>query len=160
MSTNPPPLPGSLPGKPPQNWLQRNLKWVLPLLMLAVTAVFVWLFWRGYHRMEGHMRQDSPYLEAMKRASSSEEMTTVLGTPLQVMLLEVDGAIEGDAILPSTYRFHAKGPKGGARIVAEARRVERRWIYDRFDADVEGWNVRLDLRTDDEKACAGRLHCK
>lgn len=127
--------------------------------MLAVMGIFVWLFWRGFHRMEGHMQRDSPYLEAIKRASSSEEMKTALGTPLQVTLVEVDGAIEGDATLPGTYRFHAKGPKGSARIVAEVRRVERRWVYDRFDADVDGRNVRLDMRTDAEKACAGQLHC-
>ncbi|WP_269789771.1 cytochrome c oxidase assembly factor Coa1 family protein [Stenotrophomonas sp. Iso1] len=159
MSTKPPPLPGSMPGKPPRNWLQRNLKWLLPLLMLGVVGTFAWLFWRGYHQVEGHMQQDSPYLEAIKRASSSDEMKTVLGTPLQVTLVAVEGAIEGDAAQSGTYRFRAKGPKCDARIVAEARRVEKRWVYDRFAADIEGWNVRLDLRTDEEKACAAQLPC-
>lgn len=158
-SLMPPPLPGTAPGKPPENWLQRNLKWLLPLLMLIVMGAFALLFWRGYHRVEGHIQGDAPYLEAIKRASSSHEMQTVLGTPLQVTLVAVEGAIEGDATKAGTYRFHAKGPKGGARIIAVARRVDGKWVYDRFEAHVEGWDARLDLRNSQEKACTEPLPC-
>ena len=114
MSTNPPPLPSGKPGKPPQNWLQRNLKWVLPLLILAVAGIFALLFWRGFHRMEGHLQRDSPFQEAIKRISASEEMKTVLGTPLQVTLVGVDGAIEGDPVQSGSYRFHVEGRRGAA----------------------------------------------
>ena len=40
MSSPPPPLPGArTPGqRPPRNWLQRNLKWALPLFVLLIVG--------------------------------------------------------------------------------------------------------------------------
>lgn len=55
MSMSPPPLPGHAPGKPARNWLQRNLAWVLPLLMLVVVGLAALLIWRSFSKMEGHM---------------------------------------------------------------------------------------------------------
>lgn len=158
MSMSPPPLPGHAPGKPPANWLQRNLKWLLPLLMLAIAAVWALAMWRGLRNMEGHMQRDAPVLQANERATSSAELKAMLGSPLRVTLLAVESKDQADTAAPAVYRFEVSGPEGRRRLVVAGQRVRKRWVYERFQIEQEG-RLQLDLRTDEEKACGSLPRC-
>jgi len=150
MSTSPPPLPGLAPGKPPRNWLQRNLAWVLPLLLIAVITAMVLIAWRGFSNMEGHMQQDSPLVQANYRVTASEELAAVLGRPMRVSLLAIDSVNQADPAVPAVYKFEVSGPGGKRRVVANAQRVQRHWVYERFEVEQEGLPP-LDLRTEEER---------
>ncbi len=67
MSSPPPPLPGArTPGqRPPRNWLQRNLKWALPLFVLLIVGGWSLTSWMGLRQMAAPLERSEPYREAL-----------------------------------------------------------------------------------------------
>lgn len=82
----------------------------------------------------------------------------MLGRPMRVTLLAIESENQADPAVPAIYQFEVSGPKGRRHVVANAQRVQKRWIYERFEVEQEGLPP-LDLRTEQERACASS-HCR
>jgi len=81
MSSNPPPLPGT--SKPPRNWFQRNLKWVLPLAAVLMLGGWGLASWNGFRQMTAPLKASEPYQHALARASVDTRVQAALGQPVE-----------------------------------------------------------------------------
>src|SRR5271156_5960354 len=138
--TSPPLQPiGASPFPPrPRNWLERNWKWVVPVLVvtsLVVLTLFVGgIFWG----VTSIMRASYPYQLAVKRATESPTVAAKLGRPLQIGWL-VFGNVnlsgpEGNAS-PS---IPLSGPNGKGQIIVVGKKHANRWNFETLEVDVTG----------------------
>ena len=157
---SPPPLPGAsrAPGKPPRNWLQRNLKWALPLAAVLIVASWLLLNGLGLRQMAAPLEASAPYRQAIARAAQHRQVQQALGEPIKAEPFPF-GSIGGSGgMTNASMVIRISGPHGKGRINVDAYRRQH-WTFDKLQVHLPGQHVPLDLRTEDEKACALMSHC-
>jgi hypothetical protein len=121
MSTlSPPPLPGAsrAPGKPPRNWLQRNLKWALPLAAVLIVVSWLLLNWLGLRQMAAPLEASEPYRQAIARAAQHRQVQQALGEPIKAEPFPF-GSIGGSGGMTNASPVRtARGGSTWMRIVA------------------------------------------
>ncbi len=161
MSTvSPPPLPGAsrAPGKPPRNWLQRNLKWALPLAAVLIVVGWLLLNWLGLRQMAAPLEASEPYRQAVARAAQHRQVQQALGEPIKAEPFPI-GSIGGfGGMTNASMVIRISGPHGKGRINVDAYRRQH-WTFDTLQVHLPGQHAPLDLRTEDEKTCALLSHC-
>lgn len=164
MSSMPPPVPGAgkpTPGPSPRNWLQRNLKWVLPLAVVALLGGWVLLSWGGYYKITGVLRDSEPYRLAMARAGADPQLQAALGQPIKASPFLLGNFSHTAGGRQISMEIRLSGPHGKAKYSVAARRSgDAPWCYDVLAIRLPGRPEPLDLRTDAEKGWALSGQCE
>lgn len=122
----------------PQTWLERNWKWLVPLLIAIVLFVFSALIGGVIYFVESALRSSYPYQVAVKRATESPVVAAKLGTPLHIGWF-VSGNLgfngsEGSASLG----IPISGPNGKGRIMVVGKKHANHWNFETLEVDVSG----------------------
>jgi hypothetical protein len=136
----PPPLPPR-----PQTWLERNWKWLVPLLIVIVLFVFSALIGGVIYFVESALRSSYPYQVAVKRATETPVVAAKLGTPLHFGWF-VSGNLgfngsEGSASLG----IPISGPNGKGRIMVVGKKQANHWNFETLELDVSGQDEPIPL---------------
>jgi len=159
MSSNPPPLPGT--SKPPRNWFQRNLKWVLPLAAVLMLGGWGLASWNGFRQMTAPLKASEPYQHALARASVDTRVQAALGQPVEAASFVFGSIGHFSNVSHASMRIRISGPWGKGTISVEANRTGTDgWRYDELAVKLPGTHDKLDLRTAGEQACALTAHCQ
>jgi hypothetical protein len=83
--TSPPSQPSApFPVQPrPRNWLERNWKWAVPVVVFAGVLVLTLFIGGIFWGVMSIIRSSYPYQLAVKRATESPAVAAKLGIPLQ-----------------------------------------------------------------------------
>lgn len=148
--TTPPPLHhGAGPG-----WWRRNWRWVTPLILLSVLAVFAAVLWFAVSQWSNWSRGSEPYREAMRRARCSVELVAHLGEPIQDGFLPMGSmALNSNGSGSSEFVVQLRGPRGEARMFMNAERSRGEWDYPMLYA-VTGQADPIDLTALDDAEAA------
>ena len=162
MSSLPPPLPGArLPGqRPPRNWLQRNLRWALPLVVLLIIAGWALTSWMGLRQIAVRLEKSEPYREAMARAGRDPEMEVALGRPLRAKPFPFGSISQFGDGGSADMTIRVEGPRGSGKLDVRALRSDGRWFYRRLQAELPGRHVPVDLRDARDRDCAILPRCR
>jgi hypothetical protein len=132
---------------PPKNWLERNWKWLVPVL-LVVMFLGILLFAGGiFFGVTKVMKSSEPYRVAFERASSDPRVIAVIGEPIRKSWymtgqININGP-SGHASLA----FPVRGPRGKATVYVEAIRRMGEWDIRSITVEFRDSNRRLDLLT-------------
>ncbi len=161
MSSLPPPLPGAgSPGRPPRNWLQRNLRWALPLLVVLIVAGWALSSWMGLRQMATRLEGSEPYREAMARAGHDPEVEAALGHPLRAKPFPFGSISQFGEGGNASLVIRIQGPRGSGKLDVRGQRSDGRWFYERMRADLPGRHVPVDLRDARDRDCALLSRCR
>jgi hypothetical protein len=128
-----------LPVQPrPRNWLERNWKWAVPVLVvscLLVLTLFVGGIVWGVTPM---IRSSYPYQLAVQRATESPAVAAKIGKPLHIGWL-ITGNVnfngpEGNASLS----IPVSGPNGKGDSIAVGKKHANHWNFETLEVDVTG----------------------
>jgi hypothetical protein len=138
--TSPPLQPtGTFPVQPrPRNWLERNWKWAVPVLvvsfLLLLTAFFGGLFWM----ITTSMRSSYLYQLAIKRATESPEVAAKIGKPLQIGWLVTGNENFSGPEGNESLSIPVSGPNGKGEIIVVAKKHGNHWNFETLEVDVAG----------------------
>ena len=130
--------PPQQPAVPQRGWWSRNWKWVVPVGCLSVIVIAVAFVGIILAAVFGAIRSTDAYKEAFRIASTDPRVVAALGTPIESGWL-VGGNVHvdndrGDAAID----FPISGPKGKAKVHAEATKENGKWTYSVLTAHIEG----------------------
>ena len=115
--------------KKPRNWMQRNWKWFIPLLVVASGTVMATFFVFIFVVVFNVIKSSDAYKEALARVQTDPAIQAALGTPIKEGLF-VTGSIntsgssgEADIAIPIS------GPYGKATVYAVATKSAERWTF-------------------------------
>jgi hypothetical protein len=133
--------PPAVPFPRPRNWLERNLKWLIPAIVLGLVAAVAGLALMIVALLKG----SSVYQGALGRIKPHPAVIAALGTPVREGFLFtgsihiVNSSGEADLTIPFS------GPKGEATAYVHATRSFGAWHYDRLIIETSVGNTRIDL---------------
>ena len=138
--TSPPSQPSApFPVQPrPRNWLERNWKWAVPVVVFAGVLVLTLFIGGIFWGVMSIIRSSYPYQLAVKRATESPAVAAKLGIPLHVGWL-VSGNVnlsgpEGSASLS----IPVSGPNGIGDIIVVGKKHGNHWNFETLEVDVTG----------------------
>ncbi|MDT0556454.1 cytochrome c oxidase assembly factor Coa1 family protein [Patiriisocius hiemis] len=132
-----------------ESWFKRNWKWAVPtggcLLIIILIIAFAGTIFYGVTSM---FSESEPYKTAFELANNNEEVTSVLGSPI-----ENDGMIKGSINLSNDdgeafFDVPAKGPNGNAIITVDATKTNGNWTYEVLEIKLESTQEIIDLKPD------------
>jgi len=155
-------LPGARPPglRPPRNWLQRNLKWALPLFVLLIVGGWSLTSWMGLRQMSAPLESSEPYREALARAGRDPEVAAALGQPLRAKPFPFGNINQFGDGGGADMVIRIQGPRGSGKLDVRARRSQGRWSYPRLQAELPGRHVPVDLRDERDRDCAILPGCR
>jgi hypothetical protein len=161
MSSLPPPLPGARsPGqRPPRNWLQRNLRWALPLVALLIVGGWSLTYWMGLRQMAAPLESSEPYREALARAGRDPEVGAALGRPLRAKPFPFGSISQVGDGGSADMTIRVEGPHGSGKLGVRAQRSDGRWFYTRLQAELPGRHAPVDLRDARDRDCTILPRC-
>ena len=146
--TSPPSQPSApFPVQPrPRNWLERNWKWAVPVVVFAGVLVLTLFIGGIFWGVMSIIRSSYPYQLAVKRATESPAVAAKLGIPLHVGWL-VSGNVnlsgpEGSASLS----IPVSGPNGKGDIIVVGKKHGNHWNFETLEVDVTGEDEPIPLQ--------------
>ena len=133
--------PPAVPFPRQRNWLERNLKWLIPAIVLGLVASVAGLALAIVALLKG----SSVYQGALVRIKPHPAVIAALGEPVREGFLFtgsiriVNSSGEADLTIPLS------GPKGEATAFVHATRSSGAWRYDRLIIETSAGNNRIDL---------------
>jgi hypothetical protein len=122
----------------PRNWLERNWKWAVPVLvvssLLVLTLFIGGIFW-GVTSM---MRASYPYQLAVKRATESPAVAAKLGTPLHIGWLVSGNLNFNGPVGSASLSIPVSGPTGKGEIIVVGKKHGNHWNFETLEVDVTG----------------------
>lgn len=109
-----------------RNWLSRNKKWFIPLVLGGPLLMIVFSFGVTAVVTIERNRQSAPYQEALAIARAHPDIQARLGQPIGEGFLinsryqRLDGVIQS----PADVSFRIEGPRGEAGVRARLERVD------------------------------------
>lgn len=135
----PPPLPRTY--QPRRNWLERNLKWFIPVLVLVVLAgIGAFVF-----TLLSLMKSSDAYTGALALVKSSPAVTTAIGTPVKDGLFFTGNIEEGGSSGSADFSVPISGPKGSANVYVNARRSNGEWHYEHVMVCIDNTRQKIEL---------------
>jgi hypothetical protein len=126
---------------PKRDWVERNWRWLIPLLCLVVAACFCGFF----ALVMSFMKSSDAYSVALERAKSAPAVIDALGTPIEDGFF-VTGSVniygssgKADLAIPIS------GPKGEATVYVAAKKSLGVWHFDGLVVDIIKTATRIDL---------------
>lgn len=133
------------PGAPAsRGWLQRNLKWAVPVGCLGIILLFALFVGGVITVVMTSFRASDVYKQALAQARANPEVQRALGLPIEPGIM-VSGNISVSG--PSgnaTLEIPLSGPKGKGRLYLEAKKAAGKWEFQQLLVAVEG-GARIDL---------------
>lgn len=111
---------------------------------IGVIVVFVGLMVAGMVVAIIAFGNSEAYLLGVSKLQSSQEATTVLGTPIQAGMPMGNISISGPSG-SANISFNATGPKGKGVVYVDAARNMGQWKINRIELEIEGSGRRIDL---------------
>jgi len=141
---SPDPSLGAVPPRP-NNWLYRNRKWFIPVLV-AISLVMTCAFVAGLLTFINSMFVKSyPYQVALERAKESPQVSDLIGTPLKVGRFTTGNLRYAGPNGEAALNIPISGPKGHGTIVVVATERARVWKFDRLEVYVAGQDQPIPL---------------
>jgi len=133
-------LPAFEPNVPPRprNWFDKNWKWFVPTLIIAVLAIITAFVFALILFVGSLFRQSYPYQFAVERAKESPEVAERIGEPIKFGWI-IAGQLNyagsnGDA----SFQIPISGPKGRGTIEVAAKKRAGRWQFQTLEVDIPG----------------------
>ena len=128
-----------------KSWFDRNWKWFVPCICLAVIALILAFVAAVFGIVETAFKSSGPYIHAMAQAQTSSQVSDRIGQPLKPGWF-VSGSINingdsGDADIS----IPISGPKGKGEIYVVANKIAGDWQYKTLQVAVDGQPDRIDL---------------
>jgi hypothetical protein len=139
MTSPPVQLSGGSPFPPRQrNWLERNWKWAVPVLVVSCLSVLTLFVGGIVWGVTSMIRASYPYQLAVKRATQSPAVAAKLGTPLHIGWF-ITGNVnfkgpEGNASLS----IPVSGLYGKGNIIVVGKKHGNHWNFETLEVDVTG----------------------
>ena len=126
------------PAAPQQRgWWSRNWKWVVPVGCLSIVVIILAFIGIIAAAVFGAIRSTDAYKNALQMARRNPQVIAALGTPIEPGWL-VGGNVNVDNDRGSAeIDFPISGPKGKAKVHAEASKESGKWIYSVLTVHVE-----------------------
>lgn len=120
--------------KQDKNWLQRNIKWFAPLVVVVLllgSALFSSVSDAQLGGYANALADDALYQNAVKQAQENAEVTKVLGTlepvdQLAIIESNVNYTNDNNAV---NLSVRVKGSKTKGRMDVNATKVDNAWQY-------------------------------
>jgi hypothetical protein len=126
------------PGQPQRGWWSRNWKWVVPVGCVSVVVVFLAFIGVILAVVFGAIKSSEAYTTALHTAQQDPRVIAALGTPIESGFL-VTGNINVNASHGTAQLdFPISGPKGKAKVHAEADKPDGKWVYSVMQVHVDG----------------------
>jgi hypothetical protein len=158
MSSYPPPpmppeAPEHFPPLPPEfarpkTWYQRNWKWVVPVAIIGMLAIFFGFFAALFFGITTMMKSSGAYTIAVQRALDSPAVQARLGTPIRVGRFTSGSVNLNGGSGNASLSIPLHGPRGDARIAVVAKERANRWTFDTLEVDVDGDHKPIPLLSD------------
>jgi hypothetical protein len=122
----------------PRNWLERNWKWAVPVLVVSCLLVLTLFVGGIVWGVTSMIRASYPYQLAVKRATESPAVAAKIGKPLHIGWL-ITGNVnfngpEGNASLS----IPVSGPNGKGDIIVVGKKHGNHWNFETLEVDVTG----------------------
>jgi hypothetical protein len=128
--------------EPRESWWKRNWKWFVPtgclsMIILAGFAIFFFI--------SSFMKNSTPFIEALKTATTNEYVLDALGEPItqeglvQGELFYENSDGEADLFIP------LKGSKTSGTIRVIANKYDGTWEFSRITLSIESTGEVIDL---------------
>jgi len=119
-----------------RGWLQRNLKWALPVGCLGILLLFALFVGGIFTAVMTSFRSSDVYQQALALARANPEVQQALGLPIEPGWM-VTGSINvagsgGDANLA----IPISGPRGAGSIRLQAKKSAGKWEYQQLEVVV------------------------
>lgn len=118
----------------------------MPSLALAMVMLFAGFVYAIFAMVFGILKSSEPYREAMARATSSPQVTTALGTPIDDGFLVSGNVRTSGGSGQASLEIPISGPQGKARIYVDAAKSGGRWTFSILEVAVAGRPERIDLK--------------
>ena len=129
-----------------KNWLERNWKWAVPSGCLTVLTLMV-LFGLIIMGVVFQFIKSSPvYEEALRVATTHEEVRTRLGTPITEGFLVMGNINVSGPSGQANLSFPIKGPQGKAQVIVDATKVHNVWQFNFLAVDIASTGERIILQ--------------
>ena len=132
------------PGQPQRGWWSRNWKWVLPVGCLSVVVVFLAFIGVILAVVFGAIKSSDAYTTALHTAQQDPRVIAALGTPIEGGFLVTGNINVHNDRGTAQLDFPISGPKGKAKVHAEADKPGGKWEYSVMQVHVDGGST-IDL---------------
>ncbi len=120
------------------NWWKKNWKWVVPVggcfTLVLVLVIFIGSIFYGVTNM---IEKATPYEYALKTINQDEEITAILGTPI-----EKNGMLQGRINYSNgdgraDIKIPVSGPKGSGMLSVKASSIGENWTYHEIRLEIK-----------------------
>jgi len=133
------------PPATPPNWLSRNWKWLIPVLILGFLLLVAAFVTGILLIVETSFRHSDCYTQALVRTEANPQVLEKIGQPI-VAGWWVSGNINisgpsgnADISIP------VSGPKGKGTIYVVAKKSAGEWTFETLQVEIEGQTERINL---------------
>jgi hypothetical protein len=131
--------------KPPSNWLERNLKWFVPVVVITG---FVGVIGGFALTLFTVMRSTDAYKGAVARARDDDAVMQTLGTPIREGWIVTGSFHVSGPSGNADLAIPISGPKGDAEIYVEAKKSLGQWQFLHLIVEIQKTGQRIDLSDD------------
>ncbi len=136
--------PPALRKKPP-NWMDRNWKWFIPLLVVGSGTVIAVFFVAIFAFVFSLMKSSDAYKDAVARAHASVEVQAALGTPIEEGLFVTGNINTSGSSGQADLAIPISGPNGKATIYVIATKSAGAWNFSTLIVEIRDTGERLNL---------------
>lgn len=131
-------------------WWSRHWRWFVPVLVIVVLLLAGAVGWYAMVGKNLRIKYSEPYRLALAQVQKDPKMTLRLGEPIRDATRLPSGSVENDRGRADFY-FDVAGPKGKAKIQAQASRIGDRWGFSMLTATFDdGTRATLDVGDGDD----------
>jgi hypothetical protein len=117
-----------------KSWLQRNLKWFIPLVVVALLLGSALFSTASDAQMGGYitaLNDDALYQNALQQAQQSKDVSKALGTlkPIDQLAIIESYVIYSNNNTSVNLSVRVTGSKGKGRMDVVANKVNNSWNY-------------------------------
>lgn len=123
------------------SWIQRNAKWLIPVLLLALAGIVTAVF----SVFVGFMKSSEPYRLALARAQASPAVIAVLGTPVDAGFLVLGNIHQTATAGQAQLEIPLRAPRGSGTLYVVAAKAGGAWQFEILIVQPTGSPQRIDL---------------
>lgn len=132
--------------KSPPSWWDRNWKWFLPTLVIAIMVISVGFIATLVYLVFGFIKKSEPYQAGLALARENPALIEAIGEPLEPGWFSTGNIHYSGTVGYADISIPIKGPKGSATVYVEAVRKLGNWEIKRAAVNIDGNGERLLLQ--------------
>lgn len=134
-------IPPLLPVMRPPGWIDRNWKWLVPMLVLFVVACLGGII----VAIMAMMKSSDAYLGAVQRTKSDPTVIAALGSPIKEGFFITGHIALNGSKGTADLAIPVSGPKGAATVYVDASKALGIWQFDALIVQISATHERIDL---------------